>query len=132
MPVGWQRITTEDSIIGVWEVADYAAGWHNTSAVPGQSGNIVISGHHNMHGEVFRYVVDLKPGDAVVLYTSQRAYTYTVESRFIVRDKGMPEAVRRVNARWIDAFPEERLTLVTCWPYNNNTHRVIVVAGPAP
>jgi sortase (surface protein transpeptidase) len=22
------------------------------------------------------------------------------------------------------------LTLVTCWPYNNNTHRLVIVATP--
>jgi LPXTG-site transpeptidase (sortase) family protein len=38
--------------------------------------------------------------------------------------------VRQANARWIGPFNDERLTLVTCWPYTNNTHRVIVVAKP--
>jgi sortase A len=54
-----------------------------------------------------------------------------VESRFVVRDKGEPEEKRLENARWIGPFPDERLTLVTCWPYTNNTHRVIVIAKPA-
>lgn len=33
-------------------------------------------------------------------------------------------AYQNVQAR------DERLTFVTCWPYTNNTHRVIVVAEP--
>jgi sortase A len=53
-----------------------------------------------------------------------------VESRLVVRDKGMSEEKRRENASWIGPFPEDRLTLVTCWPYTGNTHRVIVVAKP--
>jgi sortase A len=130
--VGWQMVMRDDSPISVWEVADYAAGWHKSSALPGQPGNTVISGHHNTAGEVFRHVVDLKPGDVITLYTAQRPYTYTVETRLVMRDKGMPEEVRRDNARWIGPFPDERLTLVTCWPYNTNTHRVVVVARPAP
>lgn len=131
IPVGWKQITQNGIATSVWEVADFAGGWHNNSAALGQPGNIVISGHHNTQGEVFRYVVDLKPGDRVLLFSSQQAYTYTVESRFILRDKGMSDEVRRDNARWIGAFPDDRVTLVTCWPYNTNTHRVIVVAKPA-
>jgi len=98
--------------------------------LPGQVGNTVLSGHHNTDGEVFRYVVDLEPGDDVVLYTDSQAYTYTVESRLVVPDRDEPAEKRRENARWIANFPDERLTLVTCWPYNTNTHRVIVVAKP--
>jgi sortase A len=131
VPVGWKQVTHDGIVTRAWEVADFAAGWHNSSAAPGQSGNIVLSGHHNTQGEVFRYVVDLKPGDRILLFTPQQSYSFTVESRFILRDKGMSDDVRRDNARWIGSFPEERLTLVTCWPHNTNTHRVIVVAKPS-
>jgi len=131
VPVGWKQITKGGKTITVWEVAEYAAGWHQNSSLPGNGGNVVLSGHHNIKGEVFRYLVDLKPGDTVTLYADGRPYTYTVESRFVVRDKGEPEEKRRENARWIGPFPDERVTLVTCWPYTNNTHRVIVVAKPS-
>ncbi|MCS7260945.1 MAG: sortase [Anaerolineae bacterium] len=128
VPVGWKHVVQGGKVVGTWEVADYAAGWHQSSAPPGQPGNTVISGHHNTAGEVFRYVVDLQPGDPVFLYTQQHVYTYTVVTRLILRDKGMPASVRRENARWIGTFPDVRLTLVTCWPYHTNTHRVIVIA----
>ncbi len=129
--VGWKTVNQDGQKVSVWEVADYAAGWHQNSALPGQQGNVVLSGHHNIKGEVFRYVVDLKPGDTITLYADERPYTYTVVSRFVLKDKGEPEAVREQNARWIGPFPDQRLTLVTCWPYTSNTHRVIVVAKPA-
>jgi LPXTG-site transpeptidase (sortase) family protein len=132
VPVGWKEIEQDGHKVSVWEVAEYAAGWHKNSALPGQQGNVVLSGHHNIKGEVFRYVVDLKPGDAITLYADERPYTYTVVSRFVLKDKGEPAAVREQNARWIGPFPDKRLTLVTCWPYTSNTHRVIVVAKPAP
>jgi sortase A len=131
VPVGWKTIDQDGQKVSVWEVAEYAAGWHKNSALPGQDGNVVLSGHHNIKGEVFRYVVDLKPGDLVTLYADERPYTYTVVSRFVLKDKGEPAAVREQNARWIGPFPDKRLTLVTCWPYTSNTHRVIVVAKPA-
>ena len=34
------------------------------------------------------------------------------------------------NAAWIMPSEDERLTLVTCWPYTSNTHRLIIVARP--
>jgi sortase A len=131
VPVGWKQVTQDGGNVSVWEVAEYAAGWHQNSKLPGGGGNIVLSGHHNIKGEVFRYLVDLVPGDTVTLYADDRPYTYTVEARLVVRDKGVPEAERRENARWIGPFPDERVTLITCWPYTNNTHRVIVIAKPS-
>jgi hypothetical protein len=86
--------------------------------------------HYNIKGEVFRYLVDLEPGNIITLFADGRPYTYTVESRFVAKDKGEPAEVRRENTRWIGPFPAERVTLVTCWPYTNNTHRVMVIAKP--
>ncbi len=129
-PIGWKQVLHNGEFVSVWEVAEYAAGWHKNSALPGAGGNVVLSGHHNTKGEVFRYIVGLEPGDTITLYADEQPYTYTVESRFVVRDKGASAEKRRQNARWIGSFPDERLTMVTCWPYTNNTHRVIVIAKP--
>jgi sortase A len=130
--VGWQQVVQNGVTINAWVVADYAAGWHKNSALPGQGGNIVISGHHNINGEVFRYIVDLEPGATVSLYdTAGQIHNYVIVDKFIVKDKGEPEAVRRENAKWIGVFNEERLTLITCWPYTTNTHRVVVIGKPA-
>jgi LPXTG-site transpeptidase (sortase) family protein len=128
--VGWNQIVEDNVTTNVWVVADFAAGWHKNSALPGQGGNIVLSGHHNIKGEVFRYLVDIEIGSIISLYVGDQRYDYAVSDKFIVKDKGEPEAVRRANARWIGPFNEERLTLVTCWPFHNNTHRVIVIAKP--
>lgn len=129
--VGWTTITNQSGMpVNVWTVADYAAGWHKNSTLPGQGGNIVLSGHHNIKGEVFRHTIELNVGDIVTLYEGDQAFQYAVADKFIVKDKGEPDAVRRENAKWIGPFNEERLTLVTCWPYTNNTHRAIVIAKP--
>ncbi|MFB0546101.1 MAG: sortase [Anaerolineae bacterium] len=130
VPVGWQVVEENNQSVSIWEVADYAAGWHKTSAYPGQKGNVVISGHHNIRGEVFRYVVNLEPGDEVDLYAGEKIYRYAVVEKHILKEKGMPEEVRRQNAQWIAPTVDERLTLVTCWPYTSNTHRVIAIAKP--
>jgi sortase A len=130
VPVGWKVVRDGGRSVNVWDVADFAAGWHKGSAYPGNVGNVVVSGHHNIKGEVFRYVVDLEVGDEVDLYVQNQRYPYRVAEKHILREKGMPEEVRAANARWISQTTDERLTLVTCWPYSNNTHRVIVVARP--
>ena len=130
VPVGWKTVEENGQTVTEWEVADYAGGWHKTSAYPGNVGNIVIAGHHNIRGEVFRYVVNLEPGHIVDLYVGQTVYRYMVTEKYILKEKGMPQEVREENARWIAPTDDERLTLVTCWPYTNNTHRVVVVAKP--
>ena len=118
-------------MVSEWAVADYAAGFHEGSAYPGRVGNTVLSGHHNIRGEVFRYVVDLQPGDLISLHVGQKEYRYTVQQVVIIPEKNVSPEQRRENARWIGYFPDERLTLVTCWPYTSNTHRVIVITFPA-
>ena len=130
IPVAWTVVEQNGLEFSVWSVAEYAAGWHQTSALPGQPGNTVMSGHHNIKGEVFRYLVDVQEGDEVDLYVGDTVYPYFVEQKLILKEKGEPPEVRRQNAQWIASTNDVRLTLVTCWPYTNNTHRVIVVARP--
>jgi sortase A len=132
VPVGWSVLEQNGRKFSVWDVASFAAGWHETSAFPGQSGNTVLAGHNNLKGEVFRYLVDVQEGDEVDLYVGDEVYRYYVEHRLIVKEKGEPLEVRQQNAQWIAPTDDARVTLVTCWPYTSNTHRVIVVAKPRP
>lgn len=132
-PVGLMTVTQGGQIYMQWQVPDGdVVGWHEGSATPGQPGNIVLNGHHNINGQVFRDLVKLRPGDAITVYVGDRGYRYLVSERHILAEKGQPLAVRLKNAQWIQPTPDERLTLVTCWPYTSNTHRLIVVARPAP
>jgi sortase A len=128
--VGWNVIEKDSHEYSIWQVADYAVGWHKTTAMLGQPGNSVMAGHHNVNGEVFRDLVNVEVGDRVVAYAGGERFEYEVELKTIVKEKGEPIEVRRRNAEWIAPTDDERLTFVTCWPYTNNTHRVIVVAKP--
>lgn len=131
-PMGWEQVEEDGTMVAEWVVPKKAAGWHENSALPGHGGNVVISGHHNVSGKVFRYVVDLVPGDEITLYVEDTPYFYTVTEKYILREEGMSQAARLRNAQWIKPTDDERLTLVTCWPYDwpGNSHRVIVVAKP--
>jgi sortase A len=116
---------------GLWEVADYAAGHHFSSANPGEGSNVVISGHNNWRGEVFRYLEDLKPGDVLQLWTQEgKEYQYKVEEIKKLKETGVSYAQRMKNAEVINPTDHEQLTLVTCWPYTTFTHRLIVIAKP--
>lgn len=115
-----------------WQVPnEFKAGWHNTSAPLGKPGNTVLNGHNNIYGEVFRYLADLEEGDEIILYDNQgTAFNYAVSQIEILPERGQPLEVRQKNAEWIMPTEDERITLVTCWPYTDNTNRLIVVAQP--
>jgi sortase A len=115
-----------------WAVpSGFAAGWHETSAPPGQPGNTVLNGHNNIYGEVFRDLVDLELGDQITLYNdSGEIYSYEVQQKEVLEENGQPISVRIENARWIESTEDERLTLVSCWPYATNAYRIIVIARP--
>lgn len=113
-----------------WQTVAYAAGFHNSSALLGQAGNTVISGHNNIDGAVFQDLYQLQPGEVVQLYADGYRYDYIVEDQFILREQGVPLEQRVQNATWIRATVDERITLVSCWPPTGNEYRVIVVAKP--
>ncbi|MCB9078294.1 MAG: sortase [Anaerolineaceae bacterium] len=131
IPVGWNVVQKDGREYSIWQVADYAVGWHKTTALLGHPGNTVMAGHHNVNGEVFRDLVNVEVGDKIIVSSNGQTFNYVVEMKTIVKEKGEPPEVRRKNAQWIAPTDDERLTFVTCWPYTNNTHRVIVVAKPA-
>jgi len=125
--VGWHVVEG----ISQWDVPDhFAAGWLMTSASLGKAGNTAITGHHNVDGEVFRNLVKLKQGDRITIYNEDEPFYYEVQSRRILPERGQSDDVRRANARWIQPTTDERITLITCWPYTSNTHRLIIVAKP--
>jgi sortase A len=127
--VGWHTVDG----VSQWDVPDhFAGGWLMTSAPLGKVGNTAITGHHNIEGEVFRDLVKLKPGDRITVYSKDKPFYYEITMRKILPERGQPEKVRLENARWIQPTTDERITLITCWPYTSNTHRLIIVAKPAP
>lgn len=131
VPVGWSMIPAPGGgVKSEWDVADFAVGHHKGSANPGQVGNVVLSGHVDYKGQVFKDLKDVNKGDEVVLYTEKGQYIYVVTDLKIVREEGVSDAQRRENARFMDPTPDLTLTMITCWPYGIDTHRLIVIAKP--
>ena len=131
--MGWSVIEQDGQQVSEWDVPNWrAAGWLNTSALVGAPGNTVLEGHQDIAGRVFEDLEYLKEGDEIQVQAASQTRKYVIALRTIVPEKDQPLEVRRENARWIGPSNDERLTLVTCWPRNDNTHRLILVALPAP
>jgi LPXTG-site transpeptidase (sortase) family protein len=109
----------------------FAVGWSEASAPVGARGNTVLVGHNNLYGEVFKNLWDLHVGDEIIVRGASGERVYHVSQTSIFEEKGQSLDIRLANARWVDPVPHEQLTLITCWPYFTNTHRVVVVALPA-
>jgi len=130
-PVSLQTVEYDGQLLYQWEVpAGYEAGWHGSSALLGEPGNTVINGHNNTLGEIFRDLADLEVGDIISLFDIEREYQYRVDRIELLPEQGQTLQFRLENAKWIDPTPDERITLISCWPYVGNTHRLVVVATP--
>jgi sortase A len=102
-----------------WEQLKKGVGQNIGSANPGQNGNVVLSAHNDVYGELFRYLDELAPGDQVVLYTQQRQYVYVVDRTSIVE----PTAVEVMASTG-----SPTTTLISCYPYLVNKQRIVVFA----
>jgi len=107
-----------------------AVGWHDSSALLGLPGNTVLNGHHNVYGKVFKDLVKVHEGDLIEVYSGDQVFKYRVALAMLLPERFKSLAIRFENARWILPTSDERLTLITCWPADSNTHRVIIVALP--
>jgi sortase A len=89
-----------------------AAGHVPGTALPGESGNVVLAAHRDTF---FRRLGELKSGDVIRLAVPGRQYVYSVRFADIVG----------ANETWVsEPSPGQSLTLVTCYPLD--------FVGPAP
>ncbi len=102
---------------GVWQVADYAAGYHHGTALPGERGNTVISGHAGLHGAVFRDLGALAVGDEVFIEAGGWRYRYQVREQ---------KSVWPQQIEVMEPTPTAVLTLITCTAWD--TQRLVVIA----
>ena len=102
-----------------WEQLKKGVGQNIGSANPGQSGNIILSAHNDVYGELFRDLDKLTSGDQVILYTQQRQYVYVVDRTAIVE----PTAVEVMASTG-----SPTVTLISCYPYLVDKQRIVVFA----
>ena len=89
------------------------------TAIPGQAGNAVISGHRTTWGAPFNRLDELEPGDEITVETIIGTHTFEIVSVRTV----WPSEVW-VATQWDGSW----LTLTTCTPKYSSRHRLIVFA----
>ena len=97
------------------------------TALPGEVGNVVLSGHRTTYGAPFERFDELQPGDAVVVETRDTWFTYTVTGTRIVRPSAIEVTYPVPGDR--AATPTRRLlTMTTCHPRFSARQRMVVSA----
>ncbi len=102
-----------------WEALKTGVGLNASSGIPGKPGNVILSGHNDIFGQVFRELDRLVPGDEIMLLTEKNAYTYIVTGTQIVQPSQV-EVMRQTE--------DSTLTLISCYPYLVDTQRIVVSA----
>ncbi len=94
-------------------------GHYPGTAIPGYSGNAVISGHRTTYTKPFLDLDLLAPGDEIVVDTHEGSFRYLVERSHVVS----PD-----DFRPLEATDRPLLTLTTCTPKGTADQRLILVA----
>ncbi len=102
-----------------WEQLKKGVGQNVGSTNPGQNGNVILSAHNDVYGELFRFLDKLQPGDQVILYSQQRQFVYVVDRTAIVE----PTAVEVMASTG-----SPTVTLISCYPYLVDKKRIVVFA----
>jgi len=106
-----------------WISLQAGVGHQQYSSNPGVEGNMVLTAHNDIYGEIFRRLDELQPGDEVRIQSSNGEwYTYLVRESQIVD----PTEVWVLDQNLGQETPIT--TLISCYPYRVNTHRVVVFA----
>jgi len=100
-----------------WDQLKKGVGQHVGSVNPGQNGNIVLSAHNDIFGEIFRYLDELEPGDEIIIHTQQRVYTYVIYNK---------EIVEPTQVKFMDQSAKSITTLISCYPYLVDNQRIVV------
>ncbi|MEV0400530.1 class E sortase [Actinoallomurus sp. NPDC050550] len=100
-------------------------GHYPGTAMPGQIGNFVVSGHRTTYLAPFNRIDELRPGDKILIDTRARQYIYQVTGMTVVSPNDINVAAPVPEHPSKD--PTDRLiTLTTCHPKYSAAHRLIV------
>ena len=100
-----------------WDQLRKGVGQYIGSGNPGENGNLVLSAHNDIFGELFRDLDQLVLGDEIVIRTSTQEYTYRVTGTSIV-------APTEVSV--LEPTSKPTITLISCYPYLVDNQRIVV------
>ena len=100
-------------------------GHYPGSAMPGQVGNFVVSGHRTTYSAPFNRAGELRKGDRILIDTRDRQYVYQVTGRRIVKPTAV-EVTAPVPGRPKERPTKKLITLTTCHPKYSAARRLII------
>ena len=100
-----------------WEQLKKGVGQHIGTANPGEVGNVVLSAHNDIFGELFRYLDRLKPGDEIILSTGAQDFVYRVTGT---------RNVEPTEVSVMEPTARATVTLISCYPYLIDSERIVV------
>ncbi|WP_415292778.1 class D sortase [Clostridium perfringens] len=98
------------------ENLDYVVAKYRSSANFGQAGNIILAGHNNMKGSIFKNLYKVKIGDIIEIKTDNNIYKYKLTERVIVNPSDSGLLTQDIS--------EKEITLITC--INRSKERLIL------
>ncbi len=103
-----------------WEALKLGVGQLLNNVNPGDDqGNLVLAGHDDIYGEIFRYLDQLEPGDEFTIRTQTKVFTYRITGTDYVEPTDVSVLESRGGAT---------ATLISCYPYKINSQRIVVYA----
>ncbi len=97
-------------------VGHYAEGALKTAMPEDKTGNFGLAGHRNSHGEPFRYINRLDPGDPIVVETQDKYFVYKMASILPVTSPSNISVLDPVPKQSGFTGPGRYITLTTCTP----------------
>jgi sortase A len=116
------KLNLDESIVqgSDWEALKQGVGQVLNGSRPGDdTGNVALSAHNDVYGELFKNLDQLEVGDQFTIQTERSVYVYEIREIqvveptdvWVMQNTGVPTA-----------------TLISCYPYRVNTQRIVVFA----
>ncbi|MFR9798356.1 class E sortase [Streptomyces sp. MS06] len=118
--------TSKHRVLDKGMVGHYGEGSIKTAMPDAKTGNFGLAGHRNTHGEPFRYINRLKPGDPVVVETQDTYYVYKVTSTLPMTPPSNTAVLNPIPKGSGFTAPGRYITLTTCTPEFTSKYRLIV------
>ena len=106
-----------------WEQLKKGVGHHLGTANPGERGNMVLSAHNDVFGEIFRHLDRVELKDEILVYSGSRVFRYVVTQKRVIEPT-------EVSVMYPTSDPTA--TLITCYPYLVDNKRIVVIAELQP
>lgn len=103
-----------------WEALKQGVGQVLNGYDPGDDvGNVALTAHNDIYGELFKDLDQLQPGDQFQIQTREHVHLYEVTST---------EIVRPTDVHVLESRGKATAVLISCYPYRVNTQRIVVFA----